>query len=253
MFQMKKFVICLVLLLMSCGSSEGLNFPERNEFNQEIVITPGPTEEANRPVYLSQGNFETEMSQIIQEVALLYPQSVLPNCEVGYADPEGFQVLHYGDKSTCAVLFVSNQLRNSGTGYLAEVFGGDRMVVAMTTDIVGTDYPLILIPEGAQDFNYWVRVMAHQGHIANRIKQGLNTGSDAEETAKGYELQFQILGLQYTPIELAGAPESIVVPGLPEANFQALEWENLLYQKYKEGSLVEFLELMGSSSEERSW
>lgn len=245
-----------LVLLMSCGSSEGLNFPERNEFNQEIAIfTPGPKEaEANRPVFLMKDNFEAEMSQVVEEVSNLYPQSVLPNCEIGFADSEGFQVLRYGNKSTCAVIFVSNEVRNSGTGYLAEVFGGEQMVVAMTTDVVGTEYPLIMVPEQGQDFNYLVRVMANQGVMASRIKQGLNTGSDAEETAKGYETQFQILELQYTPLELSGAPESIVIPGLPEANFQTLQFENLLFQKWKEGSLIQFLELlMGSPSEEKSW
>lgn len=247
------FFILFVFVLVGCGEkSKGFEYPNRHEFDQEILImTPEvkflPVDEAgsgNRPVFLNKENFEAEMSQIIQLAGKISPTTSLKYCEIGVADPEGFQVLIYGNQETCAILLVTAKDTVS-PGYLGEIFGGQQMVVAMTTDIVGTDYPLILVPEAAFDLNYYVRVMAHQGLLADRIRGGLNTGSDAEETALGYELQFSILEEQYSSMELAGAPESILVPGLPEASFEALRFEHLLYQRYKEGTLVEFLELLG--------
>lgn len=246
MFEMfKKLILFVVLMLAGCGSSDsnGGFFPDRNQFDQEIVmVTPGPTEEANRPVYLSQGNFETEMSQIIQKVALLYPQSVLPNCELGVATPDGFQVTRVGDESSCAILFLSQEVAQT-SAYLNGL-GYSALTVAVTTDVVGSEYPLIFVMEGAFDFFYLVRVMAHEGLHASRIREGTNVLSNNQEEEIAYNLQFEILEKQYSPLELAGAPQTLLIPGLPESAFQAIEFEHLLFQKWKEGSLLEFLELM---------
>lgn len=241
---MKYIISVFLVFLVSCGrvDTQAKNlFDSRQTYDQviEIKFTPEPYNGTNYAVIMSKDNFVVEISKILDQVLVFNPDSRIKDCEIGFAVPDGFEVEKFGNQETCAILFLDwETARNSD--YLSELMQ-NPMLVGITTDVVGPEYPLIFIIENTFDYNYYVRVMLHEGFHMERIRGRQNILSNNEEEALAYEIQFEVLEKQYFDLS---SPESYRVPGLSETSFEALKFEHLLYQNYKEGKLLEFLNLI---------
>lgn len=232
----KMYLIFLMVFLAACaGSSQAQQLP-----------TPVGAE--NSLVSINEDNYEVEIRSIISNVSNYNPElgKILLNCEVGTAVPDGYKVSFHGDGKTCLVLYVPSNLSNMKLlkDFAPPSDSNQGFTVALTQDIVGFEYPFIFVGEREFDFFYLTRVFAHEGiHMVNIRNQTTCETSICEEV-NAYKVQFKVLEEMYPQDLLNSGVKSYALSDSGELLLRALDMENFLYQKYKEGKLEQTLQEM---------
>ena len=206
----------------------------------------------NRLVSLNEESFSSEVTSLVNEVTKYNSEigSFLSKCDVGVARDPGLDLFQDNEDPTCLILFIPNSLTHKEMlKEFAPADPGDAFTVALTKDIVGSDYPFIFIGEREFDFFYLTRVLAHEGFHAMSIKYQMEcTETPMCEEVKAYQVQFDILKKMY-PDNLGIG--SIILPDSGVINYRAVEMELFLYESYQEGTLEKELLSMsyGDSAE----
>jgi len=228
---MKKLIlmIFLVFWLTSCGNSAV----------QELQAI-------NRLVSLNEENFSSEVSNLVKEVTKYNSEigDFLSNCDVGVARDPGFDLFQEKENPNCLIIFVPiNMTDKEMLREFAPADPNSSFAVAMTKDIVGSDYPFIFIGEKEFDFFYLTRVLAHEGFHAMNIKyQTECIETPMCEEVNAYQVEFDILEKMYPGKKDI---DSIILGGAGVINFRAVEMELFLYESFQKGTLEKELLSMG--------
>jgi len=228
---MKKLIlmIFLVFWLTSCGNSAV----------QELQAI-------NRLVSLNEENFSSEVSNLVKEVTKYNSEigDFLSNCDVGVARDPGFDLFQEKENPNCLIIFVPiNMTDKEMLREFAPADPNSSFAVAMTKDIVGSDYPFIFIGEKEFDFFYLTRVLAHEGFHAMNVKNQTEClDTPVCEEVNAYRIQFELLKKMY-PNYLG--IDSVILPGTGEIGWRALDMEQYLFELYKKDTLEKELLLMG--------
>jgi len=202
----------------------------------------------NRLVSLNEESFSSEVTTLVNEVTNYNSEigSFLSKCDVGVARDPGLDLFQDNEDPTCLILFIPNSLTHKEMlKEFAPADPGDAFTVALTKDIVGSDYPFIFIGEREFDFFYLTRVLAHEGFHAMSIKyQTECTETPMCEEVNAYKVQFKVLEEMYPQDLLNSGVKSYALSDSGELLLRALDMENFLYQKYKEGKLEQTLQEM---------
>lgn len=198
----------------------------------------------NTLVSLNEKNFEEVIPNIVKEVGK-YDSKIggeLARCDIAIAVSDGYEVRVAGDKNSCLILFVPASLTHMEMlKELAPPTDGP-FTAALTSDFIGSDYPVIFVGERDFDFYYFTRVFAHEAfHMINiRNQTDCNKTSHCEEV-NAYQVQFKILEEMYSQEILNDGIKQYALAGSSEMLLRALDQEAYLYQKNKEGVLEQTL------------
>lgn len=227
--------------MIGCGSAKA----------PEVKV---PTPQAYQPLknfemVMNEENFLRSTVLVINQVSFYEPEigKFLSLCEIAVSD--GIDSLHgilVTKNRTCIIALIRNQDLMDPSGLWYQFAGSNgNFVVAATTDLQGADYPLIVVPEGEFDLAYYIRVFAHEGLHASRMKTGADCQDPEDkvcminEEVMSYKIQFKVLEAQ----KMDGSfqvPEKI-----SRNNNLALGMEQDLYNQFKQGQLADYLTQIG--------
>lgn len=251
---MKKLILVIGFLLVACGNSNSNNAVATIStdptaiIENSVPIGPEPKEvmSSNRLVSINQENFSSEVSNLVKEVAKYNSEvgDFLFGCDIGHAVSDGYEIILNREIDNCLILFVPNSLTHlEMLKEFAPADPNNSFTVALTKDIVGSDYPLIFLGEKEFDFFYLTRVLAHEGFHAMNVKNQTDClDTPVCEEVNAYRIQFEILKKMYP--DYSGI-DSVILSGTGVINYRAVEMELFLYDSFLKGTLEKELLSMG--------
>lgn len=126
----------------------------------------------------------------------------------------------------------------------------DHILIAAVIPLGESDFPLLVIPEGMYDAEYFIRMMGHEAFHTLRYLNNKNCPATAEKSCEikeevlAFQRQFMLLDaylVKTGQVESYEEKGLTYVPGSTEINQLALKHEHILYMRNKEGILYEFL------------
>jgi len=274
---MKKLILVfLVILLISCGNSKASEVSKIKVAAIAPTLVPSliPTESptatliptkvsepteiivaenqnfANSIISMDSQNYAEKIQSAIEITDFYNPEigSKLHKCEIGIANSEGYEVTVRKNSDTCLILYVPISLAVNKK-FFSKMLVSDsnqNYIVAMTQLIGEEAYPFIFLADGKFDLFYLARVLAHEGfHMINLLGAKDCVETKACEEAHAYEVQFKLLEKMYSQDVLDLGYKHYALKGSTSYNLQALEMEQILYQKWKSGNLETFLSEIG--------
>jgi hypothetical protein len=272
---MKKYT-CLLFLcffIASCGNTTQVVSPTVVAVTETLVPIPttntgvskvmGPekyTPQGNFLLYLNEENFLDSLGYVFNEMLIRDSElgNILLGCDIATTHSpiaEDIQVTAESANgvSNCAITLIREEDYSTPDSIWAEynpVQESGRSLVAAVIPLGEDSFPLMVIPEGHYDAEYFIRVLGHETFHMSRFLKGENCPATADKSCEineevlAFQRQFELLDtyLSYTGQENSYKEKGFtLLPGSSEMNEVAVKHEYALYFLNKDGLLYEYL------------
>ena len=272
---MKKYIFLLLFCLMIASCSNTAEVVSPTVAAETEVVAPVPTtntgvSEATGPekytpmpnflLYLNEESFLDSLGYVFNEMLIRDPElgNVLLGCDIATtysptAEDVSIIANSQNGVSNCAITFIREEDYSTPDSIWAEynpVQESGRSLVAAVIPVGEDDFPLMVIPEGHYDAEYFIRVIAHETFHMSRFLKNQNCPPTADKSCEineevlAFQRQFELLDtyLSYTGQENSYKEKGFtLLPGSSEMNEVAVKHEYALYFLNKDNLLYEYL------------
>ena len=270
---MKYIFLVLLLVITSCGNTAEVVSPTIAAETEAVAPIPttntgvsealGPEKYTPMPnflIYLNDESFLDSLGYVFNEMLIRDPElgNVLLGCDIATTfspTAEDVSIIANSQNgiSNCAITLIREEDYSTPDSIWAEynpVQESDRSLVAAVLPLGEDDFPLMVIPEGHYDAEYFIRVIAHETFHMSRLLKKENCPATADkscwinEEVLAFQRQFELLDayLAYTGQEASYKEKGFtLLPGSSEMNEVAVKHEYALYFLNKDGLLYEYL------------
>jgi hypothetical protein len=270
---MKYIFLVLLLVITSCGNTAEVVSPTVVAETEAVAPIPttntgvsealGPEKYTPMPnflIYLNDESFLDSLGYVFNEMLIRDPElgNVLLGCDIATTySPTGEDVKIIANSqngvSNCAITLIREEDYSTPDSIWAEynpVQESRRSLVAAVLPLGEDNFPLMVIPEGHYDAEYFIRVIAHETFHMSRLLKKENCPATADkscwinEEVLAFQRQFELLDayLAYTGQEASYKEKGLpLLPGSSEMNEVAVKHEYALYFLNKDGLLYEYL------------
>ena len=218
--------------------------------------TPMP----NYLLYLNEESFLDSLGYVFNELLIRDPElgNILLGCDIATtysptAEDVSIIANSQNGVSNCAIAFIREEDYSTPDSIWAEynpVQESGRSLVAAVLPLGEDNFPMMVIPQGHYDAEYFIRVIAHETFHMSRLLKKENCPATADkscwinEEVLAFQRQFELLDayLAYTGQEASYKEKGFtLLPGSSEMNEVAVKHEYALYFLNKDGLLYEYL------------
>jgi len=252
---LKKLIVLLSFLVASCNNltAKELPTPTSNPV-QEVIVKD------NFLLELDEKNFISSLEYVINELMLRDPElgQVLLGCDIAISySPTAEDVSIIGNSanglSNCAITLIRQVDYSTPDSIWSEYNPNQpngRSIVAAVIPIGESNFPLMVIPEGVLDAEYFIRVMGHEAFHMLRFLKGENCPAGADKSCEineevlAFNRQFELLDyylIKTGQVQTYKERGLTFLPGTSELNQTAVKLEYALYFLNKEGLLYQYL------------
>lgn len=270
---MKKYIFLLLFCLMiaSCSNTAEVVSPTFvAEYVAPIPTTNTGINEALGPekytpmpnflLYLNEESFLDSLGYVFNELLIRDPElgNILLGCDIATtysptAEDVSIIANSQNGVSNCAITFIREEDYSTPDSIWAEynpVQESGRSLVAAVIPVGEDDFPLMVIPEGIYDAEYFIRVIAHETFHMSRFLKNQNCPPTADKSCEineevlAFQRQFELLDtyLSYTGQENSYKEKGLaLLAGSSEMNKVAVKHEYALYFLNKDNLLYGYL------------
>lgn len=255
---MKNLIIfLLVLFLVGCAAQPEAAMPQMEPTSSPVLQGPVKVEPVNQVMVLDEYTFISNISSIVQELMVRSPE-LGKNlvCDLAITNSPTSEdipvVAESSNGQKCTIMLIRTVDMLSPDSIWSEyAIDPDRRNYVASTLELQDGYPLLIVPEGAFDFEYYIRVFGHESFHMARIKSAEDCSSNPnkeecfiDEEVLAFQVQIELLEYYLKSIGKMDSYEfegPFLVPGMSDLNIQALRNEHQVYFINKQGGLKDFL------------
>jgi hypothetical protein len=271
---MKYLLIIFLLVFSACGKvtqNEIINptvvaetdtapVPTTNTGINDFMGPEKYTPMGNFLISLDEQNFILSLEYVFNELLIRDSElgNVLLGCDIATTyspTAEDVKIIANSQNgiSNCAITLIREEDYSSSDSIWAEynpVQESGRSLVAAVIPIGDSNFPLMVIPEGNYDAEYFIRVIGHETFHMSRFLNGENCPAMAEKSCKineevlAFKRQFELLEYYLVSTDQVESYKERGLTFLPETsdlNKTAIKHEYALYFLNKDNLLYEYL------------
>jgi hypothetical protein len=244
-------------LLTACGSNATVLPTKTVTMPTALAV---PVQDDNFLLTLDEENFIPSLEYVINHLIIRDPElgNILLGCDIATtysptAEDVSIIANSQNGVSNCAITFIREEDYSTPDSIWAEynpVQESGRSLVAAVLPLGEDNFPMMVIPQGHYDAEYFIRVIAHETFHMSRFLKNQNCPPRADKSCEineevlAFQRQFELLDaylIKTGQVESYKESGLSFLPGSSEMNKDAVKHEFSLYFLNKDNLLYEYL------------